>query len=256
MKREQEKGIRERRRRLILIYRSLGYKPATNEDARNRSFWRLNRVYSQGIGPCIVPFSLSDLAASFPTPSVSRLCRRWVLRVSSNPHPSALQAANPRVTPRLQLSCLASRCSLQVTLNSASSGSSGDGSSSFLESRILQRCLRLNLQVSPSFQLSASPCDESSGFPYSSSSGCRRWFLEFPRRPASFGSAFVDLRVPPATSSSIASRSFPGSPRFLNLPALPAMVLRVASSPASFSGPGGVKLRVAPSPRSSSIACR
>src|ERR1035441_6472966 len=114
---------------------------ATNEDARDLSLWRLNSVYSQGIGPCIVPFSLSDLAASFPASSVSRLCRRWVLRVSSNPHPSALQVANPRVSPRLQLSCLASRCSLQVSLNSASSGSSGDGSSSFLESRILQRCI-------------------------------------------------------------------------------------------------------------------
>jgi hypothetical protein len=66
---------------------------ATNEDARDRSLWRLNSVYSQGIGPCIVPFSLADLAASFPASRVFRLCRRWVLRVSSNPHPSALQVA-------------------------------------------------------------------------------------------------------------------------------------------------------------------
>jgi len=86
----------------------------------------------------------------------------------------------PRV---FQLSCLASRCSLQVSLNSASSGSTGDGPSSFLEFRILQRCFHRNLQVSPYFRLRASPRDESSGFPNSSSSGCRRWFFEFPRVP-------------------------------------------------------------------------
>ena len=49
---------------------------------------------------------------------------------------------NPRVSPNLQLSCIASRCSFQVSLNPASSGSTGDGSSSFLDSRILQRRFR------------------------------------------------------------------------------------------------------------------
>jgi hypothetical protein len=44
-------------RQRILIYVARR-KPATNEDARDRSLWRLNSVYSQGIGPCIVPFSL------------------------------------------------------------------------------------------------------------------------------------------------------------------------------------------------------
>jgi len=106
---------------------------------------------------------------------------------------------NPRVSPRLQLSCLAYQCSLQVSLNSASSGSSGDGSSSFLALPILQRCLPSNLQVSPSLRLPASPCDESPGFPESSSSGCRRWFIEFPRI-ASFSVAFVE------------SPGYPGSP--------------------------------------------
>jgi hypothetical protein len=138
------------------------------------------------------------LAASFPASRVSRLCRRWVLRVSSNPHPSAPQVANPRVSPRFQLSCLASQCRLQVSLNSASSGSTGDGSSSFLESRILQRCLPLNLRVSPALHLSASPCDELSGFPELSSSGCRRWFLEFPQVPHPSALPSSNLRVSPA----------------------------------------------------------
>ena len=98
----------------------------------------------------------------------------------------------------------------------------GDGSSSFLESRILRLCLR-----------------RISGFPRLS-------------------------------SSSIASRSVSRSPRFLNLPAAPAMVLRVSSSPASFSGTGGeapgcpessllqhrlsMSLRVSPDPASSGCA--
>jgi len=39
------------------------------------------------------------------------------------------------------------------------------------------------LQVSPSLRLPASPCDESPGFPASSSSGRRRCVVEFPRVP-------------------------------------------------------------------------
>ncbi len=80
--------------------------------------------------------------------------------------------------------------------------------------RILQRCLRLNLQVSPSFQLSASPCDESSGFPYSSSSGCRRWFFEFPRvpHPSALPSSICGFpRRPPQAAPLDHSPGLPGS---------------------------------------------
>ena len=92
----------------------------------------------------------SDLAASFPASSVSRLCRRWVLRVSSNPASFGVAGCKFPGFPASQLSCFASRCSLQVSLNPASSGSTGDGSSSFLESRILQRCLH-RISRSPRF---------------------------------------------------------------------------------------------------------
>jgi hypothetical protein len=160
------------------------------EDARNRSLWRLNSVYSQGIGPYIVPFSLADLAASFPASRVFRLCRRWVLRVSSNPHPSALQVAKSPGFPAfstvlhrlsMQFSGLPEFCIFRLfrrwvfefpriphpsalpPMNLRVSPSlhfqhrlamslrvspiphlpgAGDGSSSFLESRILRFCFR------------------------------------------------------------------------------------------------------------------
>jgi hypothetical protein len=56
----------------------------------------------------------------------------------------------------------------------------------------------LNLQVSPVPQLSASPCDESPGFPEPSSSGCRRWFFEFPRVPHPSAPPSSNLQVAPA----------------------------------------------------------
>ncbi len=150
---------------------------------------------------------LSIQSSGLPESSIFRLFRRWFFEFPRAPHPSALPTVDSPGFP------VSSTCQLRLAMSFRVSPiphlpGAGDGSSSFLESRILRLCLR---RIS---------------------------------------------KLPWLSASSIASRSFPGSPRFLNLPALPAMVPRVSSSPASFSGPGGVKLRVAPSPRSSSIACR
>jgi len=175
-------------------------------------------VYSQGIGPCIVPFSL---VTGCEFPRLLRLQAVPAMGASSFLESSILRRCrlqNPRVSPRLQLSCRASRCSLQVSPNSASSGSTGDGSSSFLAFPILQRCLQPNRQVSPFPRLPASPCDEPPGFPEPSSSGCRRWFIEFPRVPHPSALPSSNLQVSPALRLkqrlSIDSPGLPGSSIF------------------------------------------
>ena len=75
-----------------------------------------------------------------------------------------------------------------------------------------------NLQVSPSIQLQASPCGESSGFPSSSPSGCRRWLFEFPRVPHPSVSPSSNLQVAPALRLklrlSMDSPGLPGSSIF------------------------------------------
>lgn len=114
------------------------------------------------------------------------------------PHPSAPQVANPRVAPRLQLSCLASQCSLQVSLNPASSGSTGDGSSSFLALSILQRCLRPNLQVSlfPRLWLRLAMSPRVSPLPHLPGAG--DGFVELPRAPHPSALLSSNLQVAPA----------------------------------------------------------
>jgi hypothetical protein len=89
--------------------------------------------------------------------------------------------------------------------------------------------------------------------------------------PASFGSAFVESPGCPGSPPQASPLDrFPGSPRFLDLPAAPAMVFRVSSNHASFSGTGGkapgfpeslflqhrllMRLRVSPHPASSGCA--
>jgi hypothetical protein len=101
----------------------------------------------------------------------------------------------------------------------------------------------------------ASPCDESSGFPSSSSSGCRRWFFEFPRVPHPSVPPSSNLRVAPALRLklrlSIDSPGLPGSSIFRLRRRWFFEFPRITHPSAALA----VKLRVSPSPCSSSIAC-
>ena len=162
-----------------------------------------------------LPASPCDESPGFPEPSSSGR-RRWFFEFPRVPHPSALPLSNLQVSPALLLKQRLSM-SLRVSPDSASSGCAGDGSSSFLESRILQRYWRreapgcpessllqhrllMSLRVSPDPASSGCTDGEFSGIPDSSLHRLRR---------------LVDLRVSPATSPSgcsvYASSSVPES---------------------------------------------
>jgi len=150
-----------------------------------------------------------------PNPASSG-CRRWFLEFPRLPHPSASPSSNQRVSPALLLKQRLS-ISPRVSPVPASSGCAGDGSSSFLESRILQRCrqceapgfpespllqhrLLMSLRVSPDTASSGCADGEFPGIPGSSLHRLRR---------------LVDLRVAPVDSpygcSVYASSSVPES---------------------------------------------
>jgi len=73
---------------------------------------------------------------------IFRPCRRWIFELPRISHPSALLALKPRVAPNLHCSSCACRCVLRVSPATASSGFTGDGSSSRPESRVLRRFRR------------------------------------------------------------------------------------------------------------------
>jgi len=94
------------------------------------------------------------------------------LRVASNFasfSTSGAQAVGCPTALHFQL-CLS--MSRQVAPASASSGLAGDGSSSRLEFRILQRIQRLSSELPRSFAPLVAPVDESPGCPVPASSGC------------------------------------------------------------------------------------
>jgi len=171
------------------------------------------------------------------------------------PHPSALQVAKSPGFPAS--STVLYRLSMQPS-----------GLPEFCIFRLFRRwfiefpraphpsaLLEPNLQVSPSprlwlrlaMSLRVSPNPHLPGAGDGSSS-----FLEsHPSAPPS-----SNIRVSPVLRlKQRLSIDSPGLPGSSCLPAAPAMVPRVSSNPASFSGTGVVKLRVSPSPRSSSSAC-
>jgi len=138
-------------------------------------------------------------AAGFPASRVSRLCRRWALRVSSCS--ASFGAAGCKSPGFPESSTVLPRLSMQPS-----------GLPEFCIFRLFRRwfiefpriphpsALRMsNLQVSPALRFPHRLAMSLRVSPNPASSGCRRWFFEFPRI-ASFGSAFVE------------SPGFPGSP--------------------------------------------
>jgi len=122
--------------------------------------------------------------------------------------------------------------SLRGAPNPQSSSCAGDGASSRLDSRILQRLCKRSSGLPRLLASPVPPPDESPGCPES-----------YILRPAGDGaSSFLDSRI----LQRLRERSF-RFPRLLASPAPPPMWLRVAPSPAS-SGLPTVSPRVAPNP--------
>jgi hypothetical protein len=139
------------------------------------------RMSNLQVSPALrFPHRLAMSLRVSPNPASSG-CRRWFFEFPRVPHPSALLSSNLRVSPDLLLK---QRLSMipQVSPVPQSSGCAGDGASSFLESRILQRYRRR----------------EAPGFPES---------------PLLQHRLLMSLRVSPATASSgCADGEFPGIP--------------------------------------------
>jgi len=200
-------------------------------------------VYSQGIGPCIVPFQpcdrlrvsphpassgcagdgflefpraphpsalqvakspgfpasstllprLSMQSSGLPESRIFRLFRRWFFEFPRIAHPSAQPSSKLRVSPALRLKPRLPMIP-RVSPVPRSSGCAGDGSSSFLESRILQRYRRreapgspessllqhrlsMSLRVSPDSASSGCADGELPGIPGSRSIGCAAWWI-------------------------------------------------------------------------------
>jgi hypothetical protein len=100
----------------------VGRKQGKNEDARDRSLWRLNSMNSQGIWTMHRPVQLCDEAASFLASCIFRLCRRWFFEFPRIPHPSALPANESPGCPESSFLLHRLSMSFQVSLNPASSG--------------------------------------------------------------------------------------------------------------------------------------
>jgi hypothetical protein len=81
-----------------------GRKPAKNEDARNRSLWRLNAVNSQVTRTMHRPVQPWNEAPSFLESCIFRLCQRWIFEFPRISHPSAVPVVNLRVAPNLRSS--------------------------------------------------------------------------------------------------------------------------------------------------------
>jgi hypothetical protein len=78
--------------------------PAKNEDARDRSLWRLNAVNSQVTRTIHRPVQPCNEAPSFLETCIFRLCRRWIFEFPRISHPSAVPVVNLRVAPNLRSS--------------------------------------------------------------------------------------------------------------------------------------------------------
>jgi hypothetical protein len=130
-------------------------KPAKNEDARDRSPWRLNAVNSQVTWTMHRPVQPSNEVPSFLDSCIFRLSRRWIFEFPRISHPSACQSRISRL-PRIFAPPAVPTMSRRVAPTPASSGCTdgespgcpksslprltpADGSPSFLESRTLRR---------------------------------------------------------------------------------------------------------------------
>jgi hypothetical protein len=137
-----------------------------------------------------------------PNPASSG-CRRWFIEFPRIPHPSALPSSKLQVAPALRLKLRLSMIP-RVSPVPRSSGCAGDGSSSFLESRILQRSWRRKAPGSPESSLLQHRLLMSLRVsPDPASSGCTDG--EFPGIPDSSLHRLrrlVDLRVAPVTAPS------------------------------------------------------
>jgi hypothetical protein len=145
------------------------------------------------------------------------------LRVASNLASFSASGARASGCPAAPLFRLCLSMSCQVAPASASSGLAGNGSSSRLESSILQRIRRSSSGFPHSFALPIAPADESPGFPGSRIFRlCRQRIFELPRISRPSALLALLLRVSPGhSSSSCASRCGCGFPRIPHLPALP-----------------------------------
>jgi len=151
--------------------------------------------------------------ASYLASCISWLCRRWIFEFPRISHPSAVLVIKSPGCPESLHPQQRFPMRLRVSPFPASSGCAGDGSSSFLEFRILQRC-RPN---------------DSPGYPDSSLFQQRLMMrLRVSPFPASSGCASGEASGLPASSPSAAERWISGFPRFSHLPAFPAMKPRVA----------------------------
>jgi len=176
-----------------------------------------------------------DAAASCPARCTFGLCRRWIFESPRISHPSALPALKLRVAPKpcFRLCLPMSRW---VAPASASSGLAGDGSSSYPESRILQRPQRSGSELPRRFASLVAPADESPGFPGSCIFRlCRRRNLRVAPNLPSFG------------ASGAGALGFPSA--LLIQMRLPVW-LRVAPLPAPSGFASVPSLRVAPNPLS------
>ena len=105
-----------------------------------------------------LPVAPPNEAASFPASCIFRLCRRLIFELPRISYPSAHPALRLQVAPKLCTSSCACRCVPRVAPASASSGLAGDGSSSRLEFRILQRLWRAGLGFPPQPRPSSCTC--------------------------------------------------------------------------------------------------
>jgi len=144
------------------------------------------------------------------------------LRVASNFASFSTSGAQALGCPTALHFQLCLSMSRQVAPASASSGLAGDGSSSRLESRILQRIQRLSSELPRSFAPPVAPVDESPGLPR---------FLHLPAVPA------TDIRVAPNLASFSASGA--GA---LGFPSAPLFHLRFPVLVASFPAPSTFRL--------------
>jgi len=105
----------------------------------------------------------------------------------------------------------------------------GDGSSSFLASRILWRRRQVNLRVAPNLRSSGSASGECLSYPrYCTFRLCRRWIFELPRISHPSAVLAVKLRVAPGLcSSNSACDEASGCPESCIF-RLPVVILRVA----------------------------
>jgi len=145
------------------------------------------------------------------------------LRVASNLASFSTSGDQAPGCPIALLFRLCLSMSRQVAPASASSGLAGYGSSSCLESRILQRIQHSSSELPRSFAFLVAPVDESPGCPGSCIFRlCRRPKFELPRisRPSALLIAGT-LGFPSAPSTSCASWCGCEFPRALHLPALP-----------------------------------